>query len=280
MANALVSFGSYFDYFDGTRLASFLVLLIGFIGAVIVAVMLNMTVFNAKGKGTNITKFNKLANGQSFISLSLVKITYYAATIFLVFKGISAIILSGYSGIVDLLVYLVLGNLILRIAYETVLAVRKNAGLDTDNNTALEPKTDKPLFPQAPQYQQPVQCQPMYQQPVQGQQPMYQQPAPAPVQQPVQTQQPAPVPVYQSTPVPQPAPAPAPVPVQQAAPAPVQQAAPAPIPQPVPAPAAEPAQVQLDKPAELTAPTCPHCGKNIKPGARFCPFCGQPTDNQ
>ena len=280
MANALVSFGSYFDYFDGTRLASFLVLLIGFIGAVIVAVMLNMTVFNAKGKGTNITKFNKLANGQSFISLSLVKITYYAATIFLVFKGISAIILSGYSGIVDLLVYLVLGNLILRIAYETVLAVRKNAGLDTDNNTALEPKTDKPLFPQAPQYQQPVQGQPMYQQPVQGQQPMYQQPAPAPVQQPVQTQQPAPVPVYQSTPVPQPAPAPAPVPVQQAAPAPVQQAAPAPIPQPVPAPAAEPAQVQLDKPAEFTAPTCPHCGKGIKAGARFCPFCGQPTDNQ
>lgn len=279
MANALVSFGSYFDYFDGTRLASFLVLLIGFIGAVIVAVMLNMTVFNAKGKGTNITKFNKLANGQSFISLSLVKITYYAATIFLVFKGISAIILSGYSGIVDLLVYLVLGNLILRIAYETVLAVRKNAGLDTDNNTALEPKTDKPLFPQAPQqYQQPAPGQQMYQQPM-GQ-PMYQQPAPAPVQQPVQTQQPAPVPVYQSTPVPQPAPAPAPVPVQQAAPAPVQQAAPAPIPQPVPAPAAEPAQVQLDKPAELTAPTCPHCGKNIKPGARFCPFCGQPTDNQ
>lgn len=279
MANALVSFGSYFDYFDGTRLASFLVLLIGFIGAVIVAVMLNMTVFNAKGKGTNITKFNKLANGQSFISLSLVKITYYAATIFLVFKGISAIILSGYSGIVDLLVYLVLGNLILRIAYETVLAVRKNAGLDTDNNTALEPKTDKPLFPQAPQqYQQPAPGQQMYQQPM-GQ-PMYQQPAPAPVQQPVQTQQPAPVPVYQSTPVPQPAPAPAPVPVQQAAPAPVQQAAPAPIPQPVPAPAAEPAQVQLGKPAELTAPTCPHCGKGIKAGARFCPFCGQPTDNQ
>lgn len=258
MTNALVSFSSYFD-FDGTRLASFIVLLIGFLGALAAAVMLSMTVFNARGKGTNISKTNKFANGQSFLPLSLVKITYYTAAIFLVFKSISAIITSGYHGIVDMLVYLVLGNLILRIAYETVLAVRKNAGLDTDNNTALEPKTDKPLIPQAPQYQQPApmqqnyQAQPQYQQPVQAQQ---------------NYQQPEQTPVYRSTPVP------------QAAPAPVQQTAPAPVPQTVPAPAAEPAPaVQLDKPVELTAPTCPHCGKNIKPGARFCPFCGQPTEN-
>lgn len=64
--------------------------------------------------------------------------------------------------------------------------------------------------------------------------------------------------------------APAPMPTY-AAPAPVAPAAPAPVATPAPAPVAAPA------PAPVAAPEtkpCTNCGKEIKNGAKFCPFCG------
>lgn len=179
---------------NGTLLANFLVLLIGAIAAVAVGIVLHMFVFGPKSKSANPGKFAEYANGKRFLPLAVIKVTYYAVAIYLVFMGISQWIMNGYTGINDFIQYTILGNVILRIAYECVLAVRKSAGIDTDNNTADEPKITAPVIrpqPVQPQYQQP-----QYQ--------AYQQPAPVP--------QPVPEPV--------PAPQPAPVePVQPAAPA-------------------------------------------------------------
>ena len=261
---------------SGTILANFLVLLIGAIAAVAVGVVLHMFVFGPKAKSANPGKLAEYANGRRFLPLAVVKVAYYSIAIYLVFMGIAQWILNGYSGINGLIQYTIIGNVVLRIAYECVLAVRKNAGLDTENNTADEPKVNQPLIQPQPQYQQSQYQQSQYQQP-QYQQPQqyqgYQQPMPAP--------QPAPAPA----PVPQPAPAPAPVPQPVPAPAPVPQPipAPAPVPQPVPEPA--PAPVELAKsdpqpvpaePAQPAAVFCGGCGKQIKADAKFCPFCGKP----
>ena len=226
---------------NGTILANFLVLLIGAFAAVAVAIVLHMFVFGPKTKAANPGKLAEYANGRRFLPLAVVKVAYYAIAIYLVFIGIGQWIMNGYSGINGFVQYTIIGNVVLRIAYECVLAVRKNAGLDTDNNTAEEPKENKPLIqpqPAQPQYQQPVQQPQQYQ--------SYQQPVPAP--------QPAPAPVPQ--PVPAPALVPQPVP------------APAPAPQPVPA---EPVQ-----PAVPATVFCGKCGKEIKADAKFCPFCGNP----
>lgn len=266
------------DYFlgavNGTILANFLVLLIGAIAAVAVGIVLHMFVFGPKAKSDNPGKLAEYANGKRFLPLSVIKVTYYAIAVYLVFMGVSQCILSGYSGINGILQYTILGNVILRIAYEAVLAIRKNAGLDTENHTADEPKVNQPLVQVRPQQPQ------QYQQPYQQPQPQYQQPyqQPVPMTAPVQ-QQPAPAPVPQPAPVPAPQPAPVPQPV----PAPAPQ--PAPVPQPVPsmpeavsAPVqpAQPTQpVQLDKP---TVAVCANCGKEIKADAKFCPFCGSPRN--
>ena len=238
---------------NGTILANFLVLLIGAFAAVAVAIVLHMFVFGPKTKAANPGKLAEYANGRRFLPLAVVKVTYYAIAIYLVFMGIGEWIMNGYSGINGFVQYTIIGNVVLRIAYECVLAVRKNAGLDTDNNTADEPKENKPLIqpqPAQPQYQQPVQQPQQYQ--------SYQQPVSAP--------QPAPAPV------PQPVPAPAPVP--QPVPAP----APAPVPQPVPAPASAPQPVPAEpvQPAVPATVFCGKCGKEIKADAKFCPFCGNP----
>lgn len=263
------------DYFlgavNGTILANFLVLLIGAIAAVAVGIVLHMFVFGPKAKSDNPGKLAEYANGKRFLPLSVIKVTYYAIAVYLVFMGVSQCILSGYSGINGILQYTILGNVILRIAYEAVLAIRKNAGLDTENHTADEPKVNQPLVqvrPQQPQqYQQPYQQpQQQYQQPYQQPQPQYQQPYQQPVAMtaPVQ-QQPAPAPIPQPAPVPAPQPAPVPQPVPsmpEAVSAPVQPAQPT---QPV----------QLDKP---TVAVCANCGKEIKADAKFCPFCGSPRN--
>lgn len=239
------------DYFlgavNGTILANFLVLLIGAIAAVAVGIVLHMFVFGPKAKSDNPGKLAEYANGKRFLPLSVIKVTYYAIAVYLVFMGVSQCILSGYSGINGILQYTILGNVILRIAYEAVLAIRKNAGLDTENHTADEPKVNQPLVQVRPQ--QPQQYQQPYQQPVPMTAPVQQQPAPAPVP------QPAPAPAPQPAPVPQPVPAmPVPAPVQPAQPT-----------QPV----------QLDKP---TVAVCANCGKEIKADAKFCPFCGSPRN--
>ena len=159
----------------GSCLGIFIVLLIGAFAAVAVAIVLHMFVFGPKTKAANPGKLAEYANGRRFLPLAVVKVTYYAIAIYLVFMGIGEWIMNGYSGINGFIQNTIIGNVVLRIAYECVLAVRKNAGLDTDNNTADEPKENKPLIqpqPAQPQYQQPVQQPQQYQ--------SYQQPVPAP----------------------------------------------------------------------------------------------------
>ncbi|MGN1338738.1 MAG: zinc-ribbon domain-containing protein [Oscillospiraceae bacterium] len=279
---------------NGTLLANFLILLIGAIIAVAVGIVLHVFVFGPKNNAANPGKVAEYANGKRFLPLTVIKVAYYSIAIYLVFMGIAQFVLNGYNGLNGFIQYSILGNVVLRIAYECVLAVRKTAGIDTDNDTAEEPKVTKPLIPSQPQYQQPVQTQ--YQQPVQTQYQSYQQPAPAPVPAPMPAPAPAPAPMPAPAPVPMPAPAPAPIPEPVSAPAPIPEPvpAPAPIPEPVSAPAPipepVPAPVELAKPQAVPAPVptenvqpaapasvfCGSCGKQIKADAKFCPFCGTP----
>ena len=271
---------------SGGLIANFLVLLLGLILSVGGAVLLYWKVFSPKVKDPNAGKFAKYANGQRFLPLVVVKVAYYALAMFLVFVGISKCITT-IDGFVAILEYAVIGNVVLRILYETVLAARKNAGLDTDNNTAEEPRESQAMFePKIPAvpYQQPQQTvQPQYRpqsQPMNYYQPVQQVPAPqpaptpAPVPQPVPTPAPVPQPVPTPVPVPQPVPTPAPVPQPAPMPAPVPQPAPTPVPQQIPAPAAVPQPEPA--PQEAAEIPCPHCAKLLKVGARFCPYCGKP----
>ena len=271
---------------SGGLIANFLVLLLGLILSVGGAVLLYWKVFSPKVKDPNAGKFTKYANGQRFLPLAVVKVAYYALAMFLVFVGISKCITT-IDGFVAILEYAVVGNVVLRILYETVLAARKNAGLDTDNNTAEEPRESQAMFePKIPAvpYQQPQQTvQPQYRpqsQPMNYYQPVQQVPAPqpaptpAPVPQPVPTPAPVPQPVPTPAPVPQPVPTPAPVPQPAPMPAPVPQPAPTPVPQQIPAPAAVPQPEPA--PQEAAEIPCPHCAKLLKVGARFCPYCGKP----
>ena len=279
---------------SGGLIANFLVLLLGLILSVGGAVLLYWKVFSPRVKDPNAGKFAKYANGQRFLPLAVVKVAYYALAMFLVFVGISKCITT-IDGFVAILEYAVVGNVVLRILYETVLAARKNAGLDTDNNTAEEPRESQAMFePKIPAvpYQQPQQTvQPQYQpqsQPMNYYQPVQQvsapQPVPAPVPQPVPTPAPAPQPVPTPVPQPVPAPAPAPQPVPAPAPAPQPVPTPAPAPQSVPTPAPVPQPVPTPAPIPQPEPApqeaaeipCPHCAKLLKVGARFCPYCGKP----
>ena len=107
--------------------------------------------------------------------------------------------------------------------------------------------------------------------------------APAPVSAPVAAPAPIPEPVAAPAPIPEPVVAPAPIPEPVVAPAPIPEpvTAPAPIPEPVaaPAPIPEPVAAPAPIPEPVAAPatnTCKSCGKQIKEGAKFCPFCGTP----
>ena len=265
----------------GGLIANLLLTILGLVISVGVAILLYWKVFGPKAKDPCAGKFMQYANGQRFLPLSIVKITYYSLAVFLVFMGIAKCIttIDGFGAIIK---YVIVGNVILRILFEAVLAVRKSAGLDTDNNTADEPKdsqsTFEPKLPTIP-----------YQQPQQTQHPQYDPSAqPAPVPQPVPTPAPVPQPVPAPAPVPQPVPTPAPAPQPVPTPAPVPQPVPtpAPVPQPVPAPAPVPQPVPTPAPAPEASPEpvpaqpesaafCTYCGNAVKPGAKFCPFCGK-----
>lgn len=246
----------------GSFIANMIIGLLGVVASVAGSIVLDKLVFGPRAKDKNASKAAKVANGQHFLPLSFIRIGYYACAIYLVFLGISMFPLLGISGVPAFFGVAVIGNIVLHFVYELLLAARKNAGLDTDGDTAAEPKVEpQPAAQPYQQYQQPQQYQqmPQYQQvPPMPQQ--YQQPAPAPVPQPVPPMsQPAPAPVPQPVPpMPQPAPAPVPQPVP-------------PMPQPVPTPQAAPA------PQAAGDMACPHCGKLMKAGAKFCPFCGKPT---
>lgn len=223
----------------GSFIANMIIGLLGVVASVAGSIVLDKLVFGPRAKDKNASKAAKVANGQHFLPLSFIRIGYYACAIYLVFLGISMFPLLGISGVPAFFGVAVIGNIVLHFVYELLLAARKNAGLDTDGDTAAEPKVEPQ--PAAQPYQQ-------YQQPQQYQQnPQYQQVPPMP-------QQAAPAPVPQPVP---------PMP---------QQAAPAPVPQPVPPmPQAAPA------PQAAGDMACPHCGKLMKAGAKFCPFCGKPT---
>ena len=298
---------------SGGMIANLLLTILGLVISVAAGILLYWKVFGPKAKDPSAGKFMQYANGQRFLPLCIVKITYYSLAAFLVFIGISKCIttIDGFGAIFK---YVIVGNVVLRILFETVLAVRKNAGIDTDNNTADEPKDSQSAFePKLPTipYQQPQQTQhPQYQpnaqaaQPVQPVQPVPVQPvnavptpvepvpAPTPIPEPVPAPMPVPEPVPAPMPVPEPVPAPMPIPEPVPAPMPISEPvlAPAPIPEPVPAPAPIPEPVPAPAPIPAPAPQpvpaqpkansasafCTYCGNAVKPGAKFCPFCGKP----
>ena len=295
---------------SGGMIANLLLTILGLVISVAAGILLYWKVFGPKAKDPSAGKFMQYANGQRFLPLSIVKITYYSLAAFLVFIGIAKCIttIDGFGAIFK---YVIVGNVVLRILFETVLAVRKNAGIDTDNNTADEPKDSQSAFePKLPTipYQQPQQTQhPQYQpnaqavpvQPVNAVPTPVERvsapipapvPAPAPIPEPVPAPAPIPEPVPAPAPIPEPVPAPALIPEPVPAPAPIPEPvpAPAPIPEPVPAPAPipEPAPAPAPIPAPQPAPAqpeanaasafCTYCGNAVKPGAKFCPFCGKP----
>mgnify|MGYP002524429595 CR=1 FL=1 len=241
---------------SGAVIANFIILLVGLLLAIAGGIFLQWKVFGPKAKDPNAGKFAKYANGQYFLPLPIIRITYYTLAIFLVFVGISKCI-TELSGFVNILEYAVVGNVVLRILYETVLTVRKNAGLDADSGTASEPKEDRPMFePKIPAvpYQQPQQTQHPQYEPNQYSQPQQQFPQ---YQAPVQK-----APVTQT----------APEPVVNTVPQPVPEPVVNTVPQPVPEPAAPAQPVELNKDNAF----CQFCGKEIKASAKFCPYCGKP----
>ena len=255
---------------SGGMIANLLLTILGLVISVAAGILLYWKVFGPKAKDPSAGKFMQYANGQRFLPLSIVKITYYSLAAFLVFIGIAKCIttIDGFGAIFK---YVIVGNVVLRILFETVLAVRKNAGIDTDNNTADEPKDSQSAFePKLPTIP--------YQQPQQTQHPQYQPNAQAVPVQPVNA---VPTPVERvSAPIPAPVPAPAPIPEPVPAPAPIPEPvpAPAPIPEPAPAPAPIPAPQPAPAQPEANAASafCTYCGNAVKPGAKFCPFCGKP----
>ena len=288
---------------SGGMIANLLLTILGLVISVAAGILLYWKVFGPKAKDPSAGRFMQYANGQRFLPLYIVKITYYSLAAFLVFIGIAKCIttIDGFGAIFK---YVIVGNVVLRILFETVLAVRKNAGIDTDNNTADEPKGSQSAFePKLPTipYQQPRQTQhPQYQpnaqaaQPVQSVQPVPVQPvnavptpvehvpapmtvpepvpAPAPVPEPVPAPMPVPEPVPAPTPIPEPVPASTPIPEPVPAPTPIPEPVPAPTPIPAPAPQPVPAQPK----ANSASAFCTYCGNAVKPGAKFCPFCGKP----
>ena len=311
---------------SGGMIANLLLTILGLVISVAAGILLYWKVFGPKAKDPSAGKFMQYANGQRFLPLCIVKITYYSLAAFLVFIGIAKCIttIDGFGAIFK---YVIVGNVVLRILFETVLAVRKNAGIDTDNNTADEPKDSQSAFePKLPTipYQQPQQTQhPQYQPNAQAAQPVQSvQPVQPVLVQPVNTVptpvEPVPAPTPDSracacsyagsracarsradsrslrlllcrfpsrarsradsracacsAPIPEPVPAPMPVPEPVPAPMPIPEPVPAPTPIPAPAPQPVPAQPK----ANSASAFCTYCGNAVKPGAKFCPFCGKP----
>lgn len=140
-------------------IANLLLTILGLVISVAAGILLYWKVFGPKAKDPSAGKFMQYANGQRFLPLCIVKITYYSLAAFLVFIGIAKCIttIDGFGAIFK---YVIVGNVVLRILFETVLAVRKNAGIDTDNNTADEPKDSQsafePKLPTIPYHQPPA----------------------------------------------------------------------------------------------------------------------------
>lgn len=128
---------------SGGMIANLLLTILGLVISVAAGILLYWKVFGPKAKDPSAGKFMQYANGQRFLPLCIVKITYYSLAAFLVFIGIAKCIttIDGFGAIFK---YVIVGNVVLRILFETVLAVRKNAGIDTDNKPQTSRRTASP----------------------------------------------------------------------------------------------------------------------------------------
>lgn len=228
------------------------------VAAIVGGIILYCTVFSKAndGKYTGfMAKLYDFVNFKKFSIEPLLKVTYIILTVYVTLDAFLSFRGGFWSGLSNLLLKVVVYNAVIRIAYELAMLLVKglkrlneiNAKLDGEAK-GVNSEFEDVLFDESNRKPQPAA-------PVQQVQPAPQPVAPVP--QPVAAVPQPVAPVQQVQPVaavPQPA-APAPQPVA-AVPQPV-----APVPQPVAAPA-----------AALSA--CISCGKEIKAGARFCPFCG------
>ena len=109
---------------SGGMIANLLLTILGLVISVAAGILLYWKVFGPKAKDPSAGKFMQYANGQRFLPLYIVKITYYSLAAFLVFIGIAKCIttIDGFGAIFK---YVIVGNVVLRILFETVVDIKK-----------------------------------------------------------------------------------------------------------------------------------------------------------
>ena len=243
------------------------------VAAIVGGIILYCTVFSKAndGKYTGfMAKLYDFVNFKKFSIEPLLKVTYIILTVYVTLDAFLSFRGGVWSGLSNLLLKVVVYNAVIRIAYELAMLLVKglkrlneiNAKLDGEAK-GVNSEFEDVLFDEGNRKPKPAA-------PVQQVQPAA--PAPQPVAAVPQPVAPAPQPVSAvSQPVsavPQPV-APVPQPVS-AIPQPVAE----PVPQPVAAPAPAESAAAAPTEAALAPSVCKGCGKEIKAGARFCPFCG------
>ena len=233
-------------------------LLVGTIICIILAfaggIVLYCTFLSKKNNGRFTGFLGWLYDTLSFNSLlleMLLKICYLITAGFITLYSIVLLFTPG-AGFLVFIVLLVLGNILVRIAYEFMLMLiiitrntsdlNKKLGGSDGSSPSFGPASYKPNAPRQQTYQP-------YQQPNAPQQPSYQQPSAydPPAFDPPAFDPPAPPPFTPPQPFTPPPPA-------------------APQPFTPPQPAAEQAQF------------CAECGSKLDPGSVFCPNCGKRQD--
>ena len=109
---------------SGGMIANLLLTILGLVISVAAGILLYWKVFGPKAKDPSAGRFMQYANGQRFLPLYIVKITYYSLAAFLVFIGIAKCIttIDGFGAIFK---YVIVGNVVLRILFETVVDIKK-----------------------------------------------------------------------------------------------------------------------------------------------------------
>lgn len=278
--NSIMTVSSFANYISYSGLYSNSVLTLIFTILIIlialgIGVVLALLVFSKKNEGKYTGFMGKVydfVTFKTFAAEPLLKFTYIILAVYVTLSSFMQFTNGFFNGFFLFLIYLVAGNIALRIAYELMLILIKAAKNLGEINAKLG---GAPVQPESKQEAvQPA---------VMSASAPVAAPAPAPVAAPVPAPvaAPAPEPVAASTP--EPVAAPAPAPVAAPIPEPVAAPAPAPVAAPAPEPVAAPAPVAAPVPAPVAAPAseneekgCIHCGKAIKLTAKFCPFCGKP----
>ncbi len=255
------------------------------IGVVVLAVVMTKTILKGDKQYTGFMKFVAdffSLNGTYFENLVkllyIVYTAYYVLSLPLCFTGG---FFTGFYNMIHTIIFNIGGSrvvfeglMLLYRTYKKVNALGDKMGIVDETPAPVVAQT-APVVAPAPQ---PVVAPAPIPEPVPAPAPIPEPvPAPAPIPEPVPAPAPIPEPVPAPAPIPEPVPAPAPIPEPVPAPAPIPEPvpAPAPIPEPVPAPAPIPEPVAA--PIDLAKPNaCISCAKEIKAGAKFCPFCGTP----